>query len=239
MDELAIQIININNLALTKDAIFDIRRQTSPYFLRVVDQGSVEPGTQLYLEGLPGQIEVVLNKENVPLNHLWNKFYFETAQPYLCFLNNDVRIPTNFVADTLAIFNKEPNVGIVIHSTNHLRFQKTTSLNYRILDERYVQGWDFSIRRECFSPIPLQLKFFGGDEVLYHVVYQTGYKVAVALSSPIIHYNSKSRRSATRTIRREDQTYLREVLGIERVSFRNPYTKWHPHFEKIIERRIR
>ncbi len=236
MDELAIQIVNINNLCLTKDAIFDIRRQTSPYFLRVVDQDSTEPGTQLYLEGLPGQIEVVLNKENVPLNYLWNKFYSETDQPYLCFLNNDVRIPSNFVADTITIFDREPSVGIVIHSTNHPAFQKTTNLNYRILEDRYVQGWDFSIRRECFNPIPPKLKFYGGDEFLFFMADRMGYKVAVALSSPIIHYNSKSRRSASRQIRREDQTYLREVLGIERVSFRNPYTKWHPRFEQIIER---
>ena len=121
MVEIAVLVVNINNLAYTSNVINDLLVQDCEFKLTVVDQGSTEINTREYLDFLCelDRINVIRNKTNVNLNTLWNKFYCETEEPYLCFLNNDVRVPRNFLKDTLDIFGKEKDVGATIHATNH------------------------------------------------------------------------------------------------------------------------
>ena len=35
---------------------------------------------------------------NKPLNHLWNDYVKESSTEFICLLNNDVRIPPNFLS---------------------------------------------------------------------------------------------------------------------------------------------
>ncbi len=65
---------------------------------------------------------------------------------------------------------------------------------YEIARKRICQGWAFTIRREAYFPIPDDLRVFGGDDYLFTNLYLKGWQVAVALSSPIIHYHARSRR---------------------------------------------
>ena len=66
------------------------------------------------------------------------------------------------------------------------------NLSYRIPTKRFIQGWDFTLRREAYTWIPDDFKMFGGDDHLFLNLYSKGWKVAVALSSPIIHYGKAS-----------------------------------------------
>lgn len=234
MIKMDLQIVNINNLFYTRNVINDLSQQTSEFDLTVVDQGSKEQGTQEYLDSLVLKgIKVIQNKENVPLNYLWNKFYMESKSPYICFLNNDVRIPSNFVEDTINVFDKEDGVGAVIHSTNHPRFQKTTDLKYIILGGPFAQGWDFTLRKEAYVPIPDDLKFFGGDDWLFNKLWYNGWKTAVVLSSPIIHFYAKSRRHYRGN--REMEASALRAHGIGRIPYMCPYSKRSPRFFEIGE----
>lgn len=195
-----IQIININGLKYTKKLIFNLLNQNFDGILKItiVDQGSTEKGTKRYfdfMENLSNNINVVRNKENININVVWNKFYQNTKDNYLCFLNNDVSVPKNFVKDTVQILNTEPYVGCVVHATNNPQYSTPTRfLKYVIPNKKFAQGWDFTIRRNLYTPIPKNLDTFGGDDWLFSHMYKMGYSTAIALSSPIIHYWGKSRK---------------------------------------------
>lgn len=222
---LDILIININNLEYTRNLMSDLRDQKW-YSLTIQDQGSTEPGTSEYLNTLDGA-DVIFNGYNMPLNHIWNRFYDTHDGDYLCFLNNDVRVKDNFVNDIDKIFCMEPGVGCVVHPTNHPDYLKTTELNYVIARPQFVQGWDFTFRREAFVKIPESLKFFGGDDWLFHHLYKDDWKVAVALSSPILHYKAKSRKYASVDVLNQDSHNLKE-FGVPRRSYKNRYSKPYP-----------
>jgi GT2 family glycosyltransferase len=237
-----ILVVNINGLQYTKDAIGDLLKQTVPFNLTLIDQGSSEEGTENYINALTSVpypnigLSIIRNKGNVPLNHLWNDLYKNSTCDLLCFLNNDVRVPSNFVEDTLVIFKEEDNVGMVVHATNHPLYQETHPLCYVIMDTKIAQGWDFTIRRAAYVPIPEDIHYFGGDDWLFVQAYRKGWKLATALSSPIIHYKGQSRKYYTGD-RLEEDALIRTKYSIERVSYRSPYTKQSPKFNAIIERK--
>lgn len=232
------QVVNINNLEYTKNVVGDLMRQTHQFDLTIVDQGSVEAGTKEYLDSLTETpyIHIVRNSTNVDLNRLWNAFYLSVKNPfaYLCFLNNDVRIPHNFVEDTVAILEAEKSVGAVVHPTNHPDYQSTTPLRYSILnDDHLTQGWDFTMRKEAYVLIPDELKVFGGDDWLFTQMYKKLWKTAVAISSPIIHYHAKSRKYYTGD--RQEEARALVGLGVERLSYIGQYNKQLPKFDTIKE----
>ncbi len=231
-----ILVVNINNLAYTKGLINCLLIQTRPYCLTIVDQNSIEEGTKYYLSFTYLKylhMKVIFNKKNIPLSRLWNQHYLNSESDLICFLNNDVIIPSNFVKDTVDIFNKEPSVGCVIHATNHPLYQETSNLKYEILTSPVTQGWDFTIRKSAYHLIPEEIKFFGGDDFLFNKLYEDGWKVAIALSSPIIHFKAKSRRYYPGD--RQQEAEICANMGIKRFPYRCPFTKPYPNFEKIIE----
>jgi len=235
MIQIHVQVVNINNLGYTKEVVNDILVQSCPYKLTVIDQGSTEAGTKEYLEFLDQLewIEVIRNKENVNLNILWNRLYHNSDCEYICFLNNDVRIPSNFLKDTVEIFEREKGVGCVVHATNHPKYCAVKELEYVVLEDKFTQGWDFTMRREVYDPIPENIDTFGGDDWLFTRMYNKDWSAAVAISSPIIHYKAKSRKYFKGD--RNVAVGILAELGVDRLPYQNSYSKPHPTFEKIIE----
>ena len=139
------------------------------------------------------KVRLFLNKDNMDLCRIWNEYYLSTEDDLLCFLNNDTRISPNFVSDTVAIFDKEPEVGCVVHKQGDVS-KWSEELSYVIPDRKFCQGFDFSMRRKAYTLVPEDIRVFGGDDYLFYKLYENEWKVAVALSSPIIHYRAKSRR---------------------------------------------
>lgn len=237
--QMYILVVNINNLAYTQELFGDLMRQTHQFDLTIVDQGSTESGTDYFLSSLADipYVKVIRNQHNVDLNRVWNAFYSTIQRPgaYLCFLNNDVRIPNNYVEDTVAILETEKSVGAVIHPTNHPDYQNTTDLRYAIVPdgERITQGHDFTIRKEAFTLIPDELKVFGGDDWIFTQMYNKLWKTAVALSSPIIHYHAKSRKFYTGD--RQEEAMALKRLGVERLTYLGRYNRKLPQFDVIKE----
>ena len=232
--KLHILIVNINNLELTRNLVEDLFRQTCPFKLTLIDQNSSEEGTKEYLLSLAIEnVEVIINDTIADLNRLWNRFYQKSKEPYLCFLNNDVRVPSNFVEDIVAILDKEQEVGCVVHATNHLNYRKTTPLNYIIMPYQICQGWCFTLRKEAYTMIPDEIRVFGGDDFLFTNVYRKGWKVATCLSSPIIHFKAKSRKYCIVNLQEDTVNYMK--FGHERLPHLTRYTKRYPQFLTIEE----
>jgi len=231
-----ILVVNLNNIEFTKNILEDLLKQTYPFQLTVIDNNSEEEGTNKLLVNYSNKFKnksfLFLN-DRVDLNRLWNEHYFSSQNKYLCFLNNDIRISRNFVEDTVSIFEKEPDVGCVVHTTNHPNYQSVTNLEYDIPYYKLIEGWDFTIRREAYSMIPRELKVFGGDDYLFNKLYDNNWKVAVALSSPVIHYKARSRRFFHGD-RKEEVNNLRKYYS-EKLDISSYSIHW-PTFDKIIDK---
>lgn len=193
-------IVNINCLDHTKNLINDLRAQVLKDFkLTLTDQASQEPGTEDYLQELENEdwVNVVRNPKILPLNHIWDQFVRKSSDDFVCLLNNDIRVPRNFMRDNIEILKSNPQVGAVMHPTNHPDFSKTKKeVEFTLLPHnRHKQGWDICIRRDGYVPIPPQLHLFYGDDWIFEHVYAWKYEAAIATSSPIIHYQGQSQQS--------------------------------------------
>jgi GT2 family glycosyltransferase len=193
---LRVLVINLNNLEYTKDCLDNLLTQSYLDFkITVIDQNSSQQNTKEILNSYKSSnINIVYHSENKPLNHVWNWFATNYNEDILCFLNNDVIITNNFIVDIINVFEMEDNVGVVVHATNHEDYtQNNTQTKYIICEkDKYMQGWDFSIRRSLFKKIPLELITYCGDDFIFQSIYNSNYNIAYVTSSPMIHFQGKS-----------------------------------------------
>lgn len=201
MTEIAVCVVNFNCLEDTKELIHDLYRQDySDFSLYFYDQNSSENGTQEFLENLTflPNATVIQNDHNRPLNHIWNDFA-ETAgktHKYLTFLNNDVRIPRNYLEDTITVLSRDNRIGIAVHATNNRKYSQATRPTRHAIENTFIkQGWDFSLRSKDWIKIPTPLKFYCGDDFVFQKSFDKGLKTGVITSSPIIHKLSKTRKN--------------------------------------------
>ena len=197
-NETHILIVDYKLLKYTQHVISNLLIQDTRFDLTIFEQTPDEK-TRVYMEDLKNKwnldgcvLNVVYNSVNAPLNHIWNWFYKNTTNKYLAFLNNDIEICDNFVSDAEKIFSKENMCGIIIHPTNNPQYTKQNELKYIKDESHFLQGWDFIIRRELYEPIPEEMLLFGGDNYLFQEVFNKGYNVFYDISSPILHYRSKT-----------------------------------------------
>ena len=236
MNKIAVLVVNINNLQYTKDCIGDLLSQTNKDFtVTLIDQGSDEDGTDQYLNYLSDfdNIKIIRNSSNVSLNRLWNEFYHNNKEEYLCYLNNDVRLTDNFIQDIIDVFDKDEKIGIAIHTTNSFKYnKKLDKLDYVIYDKKIKQGWDFTIKRSVYKEIPSGLLFYYGDDWLFHNCYEQGYYVAIILSSPIIHYGEKSAKYSPVNFR-QDEIFFNSIGLTRYLPHYNDYCEVLPTFKNF------
>lgn len=184
-------VLNLNCLDHTRNLVDDLRRQYyRDFHLTLVDQNSDEDGTEEYLSSINYEwVTVVRNPTNISIHAVWNKFVADSTKPFIALLNNDIRIPNNFLIDNVLILNDNDDIGMVTHPTNHPKHRTTLmGVQYEILPSIYKQGWDMCFRRSMWVEIPEILQLYCGDGFQYENMYKCGYKLAMAISSPIIHY---------------------------------------------------
>jgi len=238
MKKLGIIIVNRNHLNYIRNIVVDLANQDSKDFdVVIVDNGSDEKNTKSALESLYEKHDFIrainYTNKNEPLNHLWNAFLDFAYYDYYCFMNNDMRLAHNFVSSTIQAFEKEPNVGCVAHTTNHPKFSMVSNeLEYVIFKDKYRQGWDFTMRRDAYTTIPSQLHFFCGDDFLFENLYKKGFRFAMVLNSPIIHYQGMTPR--VKGISNRDITNYKK-LGYPhpRLDICFAYSQFKPTFEKF------
>jgi len=234
--KLKVLVVNLDNIDFTKICLRDLAKQTNRDFeIVLVDQNSSEIGTKEFLDSLNyDNLEIIRNDENLPLNHVWNWFAETYQNEYLCFLNNDVELSTNFVDTIIDVFEKEDKVGIVVHTTNHEQFSiQSNELNYEIVPPFiYMQGWDFSLRKKIYPKVPEYLKTYCGDDYIFNNIYEQGYNLAYILSSPMIHYEGQSKKSM-KTNGYEDHVAFKSNNNKHYLKVNLDFSKIKPTFGEI------
>lgn len=220
-NKLHILIVDYKQLDLTKNVISCLLLQNHSFDLTIFEQCADEE-TISYFNTLKKEwwlkeccLNIVFNSVNAPLNHIWNWFYENTTNDYLAILNNDIEICDNFVSDAIKIFDIEKDCGFIIHPTNRCEFTKKNELEYEILGIGYLQGWDFIIKREAYTPIPNELWIYTGDDFLLKTLLHKKYKEIYDISSPIIHYRS--------TTIKKNKNEIEEICKLDQSTFRRKY----------------
>lgn len=233
---ISVLVVNLNNLQFTKDCVSDLMSQDCEFNLTIIDQNSSEEGTKEYFSTLPSNIEFVQNESNTPLNHLWNWFVIKSNTPYICLLNNDVRIASNFLSSAIQVFEKEQNVGFINHVSNNKDYQEwSNELKYKVIELPYRQGWDPIFRKESYTQIPNELSFFYGDDYIYSKLYSSGMKGAYVLNSPMIHFERSTtvEKGGQRDASPDGSFFSQLNLEFKNMSFVEELSRWKPEFNKI------
>ena len=201
MNKTGVLLINLNTREYTRKAVEDLLKQNVPFDLTLIDQASEEGGIKDLFEWVRknwrdrGRLTILYNNINEPLNEIWNKFAKESPNEYLCYLNSDVRIPSNFIKDSESVFSLDSTVGITVHSTNHPQWLVNAShqLNYKVPpNQKIKQGWDFTIRKKDWETIPEIFQIFYGDDFIFYKCLLKNRKIAYILNSPILHFQGMS-----------------------------------------------
>ena len=233
MNDLHILVVNINNLDYTKNCIADLMMQLDHDFdLTIIDNGSTENGTREYMDMLAiNGVTVIIHNQPVSLVKIWNDFYKNTQNKFLCYLNNDVRLSCNYVSSIKKVFEKESTVGIVCHATNNPKYSEVKELEYVVLFENMRQGWEFTIKRDAYCLIPEVFHTFCGDDYIYAKLYEKGFKAAMILSSPVIHFLGKSQYPGISDV------YNKDVENFKKMGFKtflwSGYSIGKPHLMPI------
>ena len=115
--KLRVLVVNLDNIVYTRNCINNLLQQDHTNFnITVVDQNSKELGTTEYFDKLKkdNRLDVVINEINEPLNSVWNWFHNTYKEDLLCFLNNDVIIPRNFIGDTVEAFSSNDEIVLLV-----------------------------------------------------------------------------------------------------------------------------
>lgn len=248
MARVAISIVNFNCLEHTKNLIMDLDRQTyGDYHVYLFDQNSEEDGTREFLEKMRVRpnYTVIQNGYNKPLNHIWNDFAgsMTAASEFLCFLNNDIRIPSNFLFDTVNVLSRDGRIGIAIHATNNRDFSTATSPTRHIFETGQIkQGWEFTLRRSEWVEIPPILKFYCGDDFIFFKAFERQRRIGVITSSPIIHKLSQTReKMGEEFISEIKKQALEDIENYKRMGFPHHWnnlakqSRLEPELKQIIE----
>ena len=135
MNKTGVLVINLNTLSYTRNYIKDLLKQNVSFDLTLIDQASDEEGIKELFNwtksvwGNRGKLVIKYNTHNEPLNNIWNKFAQESSNEYLCYLNNDVRIPSNFIKDSEYVFMEQPSVGITVLIVYIIKYHLINILN--------------------------------------------------------------------------------------------------------------
>jgi GT2 family glycosyltransferase len=249
--KISVLVVNLNNLEYTKQCIEDLLNQDVEFSLRLIDQNSSEEGTSTYFNNLyekyikgdfNGKIsflEIIYSEFNCSLNNLWNYFVSTSSTKFLCLLNNDVRLSPNFLSTSIAVLEKEPLVGFVNHVTNNLNYsQWSDTLEYKIMEQPYRQGWDLTFKKSFYNQIPEELKFFYGDDYLYSKLYSSNYKGAYILNSPMLHFESSTttEKGGARDCTPDGIVYHSLELEHKNLKFNEELSKWKPQFINITKK---
>ena len=246
--KISVLLVNLNNLEYTKQCLEDLLLQDIVFNLRLVDQNSSEPGTKEFFDafftrhmngdfyGKINYLEISNTGFNKPLNHLWNEFVIGSLTEFVCLLNNDVRLSPNFLSSSVLILEKEPNVGVVNHVTNNANYSTwSEQLDYNIIETPYRQGWDPIFRKSCYSSIPEELSFFYGDDFIYSKLYESGYKGAYVLNSPMIHFERSTtiEKGGARDCSADSNVFHSLDLEYKTLTFNEELCRWKPEFSRV------
>jgi GT2 family glycosyltransferase len=150
--KLSICICVYNKYAFTKSCLKDISQLPEDHEIIIVDNGSSDE-TQKELEGNP-RITYYRSEENLGFAKGSNIAYSLSTAPNVLFLNNDIRVKSNFTDWTNDIIKWCP-YGLVGPTMGQLDNQLNfvQEANKVLLGKSYMSGWCLASSKENFNKL--------------------------------------------------------------------------------------
>lgn len=110
-----------NHPEMTRSCVNSIKKHTHfPYRIIIIDNASDEP-TKQYLSSLKEEGEkavVIKNEENQGFIKAVNQGMRYSNAPYVCIMNNDTVATDGWLGESIAIFRKNDDIGVINPSSN-------------------------------------------------------------------------------------------------------------------------
>lgn len=113
-----------NQLAVTRDCIDSIKKNTDGDYRLVIIDNASQPDTKSYLESVKASGEfnmlLVRNDENLGFIKAVNQGMSASDSPFVCLLNNDTLVTKHWLDEMINVAESAPEIGIVNPSSNNL-----------------------------------------------------------------------------------------------------------------------
>lgn len=149
---LSIVIPVFNKIGFTKSCLNDLSKLPNTHELIFVDNGSAD-GTKEYLENSK-EIIYIRNNVNEGFAKACNKGMYNSSGKNIMFLNNDIRVKSNFDNWTKEIIEKcdksivGPTMGQLDNNFNFIK-----EANKKLDGNYYMSGWCISSSREIWNKL--------------------------------------------------------------------------------------
>jgi hypothetical protein len=211
-----------NNSRFTKEILGYIEQQTYVPKVFLIDNGSIDDTPEIVQEFKERMdIEYIRNPVNIGVNNSWNQGLLRTSADVVSILNNDLILPPFFFEAIQQVFTDHTMCGYLVPVTNS-NSEATLMAVYdgqvELNDLPFREGWAHSIRRGIpmtAGPIPSdRIYTFYGDDYLYHICVEMGFKRGIMVNVPIHHYLSQTLYSTgTQETFGDDEQAWRAIRG--------------------------
>lgn len=119
-----------NQPELTRRCLESLAAATEGYRLLLMDNGSDAPTRQLLEDAArrdPDRVQVIRNPTNLGFIKAVNQGLRASRAPYVCLLNNDTVVTPGWLAEMMAVAEREAAVGLVNPSSNTLGYAPAAS----------------------------------------------------------------------------------------------------------------
>lgn len=201
-----------------------------------VNNGSSD-GTQEYLEKIP-DIKLIHFEKNVGGDRAFNEALKYAEGEYLVFLNNDVVLTKDWLAQLITIMESDPKIGVVVPACNSAPNYQVVPATYNTIRELhevtklYNQSnpfrWQERLRLMLYTAIfrTKELKAMGGlderyspggfdDDDLTFRYRRAGYKLIFTTDTYIHHYGGVTIGKEYPTVLTKNRVLFREKLGVD------------------------
>ena len=154
---LSICIPVFNKFEFTKSCLIDLEKLPKDHEIVIVDNGSTDK-TQSYLANSK-DIVYIRNETNEGFAKACNKAYTNSSAPNILFLNNDIRVKSNYDSWTKTLLDK-CNTGLVGPTMGQLdsNLNFVQEANQVLSGKSYMSGWCLASSKDIWKKLDIDGK---------------------------------------------------------------------------------
>jgi GT2 family glycosyltransferase len=173
-----------------------------PDELIVINNASTDKSESIvreYEDKLP--LYYIPNQINIGVNPSWMQGYDYSLCDIVGFWNNDIIISPFLITMINKVFKEYPDVGLVVPDVINQPFLVRNAVaptHISLEDMEMREGWCFTMRRKIIQEqgkIPSTLINSAGDDYLFNITKEAGYRCVRMNGVPIQHHGSATVRS--------------------------------------------
>jgi O-antigen biosynthesis protein len=194
---LSICIPVYNKYNFTKSCLKDLSLLPNDHEIIIVDNGSSDD-TEKYLSK-SSEIKYIRNVQNEGFAKACNKAYHNSDAPNVLFLNNDIRVKSNYSAWTKILLDK-CNDGLVGPTMGKLDkdFSFIKESNSYLDGNSYMSGWCLASSKSIWEKLMINNQIFCEDFFCYFEDTDLGFRARKldikmnVVDIPVVHFGKQT-----------------------------------------------